>query len=133
VLFGPPGCLYPERSSVPGRYAKAAAKRIGRDATASADRFDWSRRVDEANAYKRFWLPALTALGYPHSRWHDMRHGFAVSSLDAENVRDVSRWLGHAKISTTMDIYAAVLRTETGGKASPSKRPEPLGTDNGCL
>jgi hypothetical protein len=79
---------------------------------------------------KRFWLPALDALGYPHSRWHDLRHAAAVSTLATENIRDVSRWLGHAKISTTMDIYAAVLKSETGGKASPTSRPEPLPADN---
>ncbi|WP_353618554.1 tyrosine-type recombinase/integrase [Arthrobacter sp. SLBN-53] len=83
-----------------------------------------------ANVYKRFWLPALDALGLPHSRWHDLRHAAAVSTLATENVRDVSRWLGHAKISTTMDIYAAVLKTENTGKVSPSARPVPLPADN---
>lgn len=42
----------------------------------------------------------------------------------------MSRWLGHAKISTNMDIYAAVLKSETGGKANPSTRPRPLPTTN---
>lgn len=114
----------------PGRYSKAAAKGMGRTVSDSADRFDWTRPIDEQNVYKRFWLPALDALGLPHSRWHDLRHGFSVAALAAENVRDVSRWLGHAKISTTMDIYAAVLKSETGGKASPTSRPAPLAADN---
>lgn len=125
----------PRAPLFPGRYSKAAAKaRASAEGqaspTTSAQRFDWTRPIDEQNVYKRFWLPALDALGLPHSRWHDLRHSAAVSTLATEHVRDVSRWLGHAKISTTMDIYAAVLRSENGGKASPSTRPVPLQADN---
>ncbi|SHX16096.1 Uncharacterised protein [Mycobacteroides abscessus subsp. abscessus] len=29
-----------------------------------------------------------------------------------------------------MDIYAAVLKSETGGKTNPSTRPQPLPTNN---
>lgn len=120
----------PRAPLFPGRFGKAAAKQIGRDASESEDRFDWSRPIDEANVYKRFWLPALDALGYPHSRWHDLRHSAAVSTLATEHIRDVSRWLGHAKISTTMDIYAAVIKSETGGKSTPTTRPVPLPAEN---
>jgi integrase len=128
----PNGEPNPRAPLFPGRLSKAAAQQQGRKAADSADRFDWTRPIDEQNVYKRFWLPALAALGYSHSRWHDMRHGFAVVSLSGagENVRDVSRWLGHAKISTTMDIYAQVLKTETGGKANPLPRPAALPTGN---
>lgn len=125
----------PRAPLFPGRYSKSAAKAMASaegqaSPTTSAQRFDWTRPIYQQNVYKRFWLPALDALGLPHSRWHDLRHSAAVSSLATENVRDVSRWLGHAKISTTMDIYAAVLRSENGGKASPSTRPVPLAADN---
>lgn len=125
----------PRAPLFPGRFSKAAAKAQASaesqaSPTTSAQRFDWSRPIDGQNVYKRFWLPALDALGLPHSRWHDLRHSAAVSTLATEHVRDVSRWLGHAKISTTMDIYAAVLRSENGGKASPSTRPVPLQADN---
>ncbi|BDE15162.1 MULTISPECIES: tyrosine-type recombinase/integrase [Mycobacterium] len=120
----------PRAPLFPGRFAKAAASTAGRNTGDSADRFDWTRPIDEQNVYRRFWLPALDALGFPHSRWHDLRHSAAVSTLATEHVRDVSRWLGHAKISTTMDIYAAVLKTETGGKSSPTTRPVPLPADN---
>ena len=66
--------------------------------------FDWTRPIDETMVYKRYWLPARAALNLPHSRWHDLRHAFAVTSLQGEHYRDVSRWLGHSKISTTLDI-----------------------------
>ncbi|CPV51988.1 tyrosine-type recombinase/integrase [Mycobacteroides abscessus] len=120
----------PRAPLFPGPLSRKAGKALGRKVSDSADMFDWTRPIDEQNVYKRFWLPALDALGYPHSRWHDLRHGFSVSALEGENVRDVSRWLGHAKISTTMDIYAAVLKSETGGKTNPSTRPQPLPTNN---
>lgn len=120
----------PRAPLFPGRLSRKAGKALGRKASDSTEMFDWTRPLNEQNVYKRFWLPALDDLGYPHSRWHDLRHGFSVAALERENVRDVSRWLGHAKISTTMDIYAAVLKSEIGGKANPSARPRPLPTDN---
>ena len=73
--------------------------------------------------YKRYWLPALAALGLPHSRWHDLRHALSVTSLAGEHYRDVSRWLGHSKISTTLDIYASVIASEDTAKAAPLTRP----------
>jgi integrase len=87
--------------------------------------FDWLKPIDESMVYKRYWLPALHALGLPHSRWHDMRHTFATHSLQREHYRDVSRWLGHSKVSTTLDIYAANIPSEDTVKASPTVRPVP--------
>jgi integrase len=52
-----------------------------------------------------------------------MRHTLAVMSLQGDHYRDVSRWLGHSKISTTLDIYANVISSEDGGKAAPLPRP----------
>jgi integrase len=70
----------------PGRYSKAAAIQMGRTVSDTNDRFDWSRPIDEQNVYKRFWLPALDALQLPHSRWHDLRHSAAVSTLATEHI-----------------------------------------------
>ena len=41
-----------------------------------------------------------------HIRWHDLRHSCA-SALILKNwsMKDISEWLGHADISTTMNIY----------------------------
>jgi integrase len=73
------------------RFAKAAARAKASaegqtSPTTSAQRFDWSRPIDVQNVYKRFWLPALDALGLPHSRWHDLRHSAAVSTLATEHM-----------------------------------------------
>lgn len=45
----------------------------------------------------------------PHIRWHDLRHSTA-SILLARNwgIKDISEWLGHSNISTTMNIYEHV-------------------------
>ncbi len=42
----------------------------------------------------------------PHIRWHDLRHT-AASLLLVKNwsMKDISEWLGHADIGTTMNIY----------------------------
>jgi integrase len=48
--------------------------------------------------------------GLPRIRFHDLRHTFASGLLAAgENPVEVSRILGHAKVSTTMNIYAHVM------------------------
>lgn len=42
----------------------------------------------------------------PHIRWHDLRHSCASMLLTKGwNMKAISEWLGHADISTTMDIY----------------------------
>lgn len=114
----------PKAPLFPGRLSRHAGKELGRNVTDSADMFDWSRPLDETMVYKRYWLPALKALELPHSRWHDLRHTFATDAIqNGENIRDVSRWLGHSKISTTLDIYAGVLAGEDTAKAAPTARP----------
>ena len=110
----------------PGRLPRAEGKALGRKVSDPADMFDWTEPIDETHVYKRYWLPALKALGLPHSRWHDHRHTFATYAIQSgENIRDVSRWLGHSKISTTLDIYASVLANEDNAKAAPTSRPVP--------
>lgn len=114
----------PKAPLFPGRLSRAAGKALGRNVTESFDMFDWSRPLDETMVYKRYWLPALKALELPHSRWHDLRHTFATDAIqNGENIRDVSRWLGHSKISTTLDIYANVIAGEDNAKATQTARP----------
>lgn len=77
------------------------------------------------NLRKRYLYPALAALELPNARWHDLRGTFAVMSLQGDYYRNVSRWLGHEKISTTLDIYASVIPSEHGGKRAPLPEPTP--------
>lgn len=50
---------------------------------------------------------AVTRLGLPRQRFHDLRHAYATLMLaDGEELAVVSRALGHADLSTTADVYA---------------------------
>ncbi len=51
----------------------------------------------------------LAAAGLPEMRYHELRHG-AVSSMAAQGIpaRTTMEILGHAQISTAMNVYAHV-------------------------
>jgi integrase len=47
--------------------------------------------------------------GLPHYRVHDVRHTFATLMLElGESPKTVQTRLGHASITTTLDIYSHV-------------------------
>lgn len=51
----------------------------------------------------------VRAAGLPAIRLHDVRHSYATAALAAgERMEVVSRRLGHATVSVTMNIYAHV-------------------------
>ncbi len=106
----------PKAPLFPARLSRQHGKALGRNVTNPMDCFDWARPIDQQNLYKCYWLPALKALGFPHMVARDMRHMCAIESLRGDHYRDVSRWLGHAKISTKLDIYAANITGEGRGK-----------------
>ena len=48
-------------------------------------------------------------IGAPYSRVHDLRHTFAVLSLqNGDDVKTVQTNLGHASASFTLDVYGHV-------------------------
>jgi integrase len=59
-------------------------------------------------SFRRNYLQdALTNAGLPAMRFHDLRHTAASLWLAAGfKPYEVSRWLGHANVSTTDSIYA---------------------------
>lgn len=45
----------------------------------------------------------------PHIRWHDLRHSTASMLIEKGwSMKDISEWLGHADIGTTMNIYGHI-------------------------
>lgn len=51
----------------------------------------------------------LQANNLPHIRWHDLRHSCASILIEKGwNLKDISEWLGHSDISTTMNIYGHI-------------------------
>ena len=105
----------------PGR-TNAGGHRNGRAAVPAARRptaLDFSEPIDLSTFCRRIFAPALAAVGLPvstpaHSgkaaiqgvRLHDLRHSAAVAWLTAGvQVAQVSRWLGHAQPTITLNVY----------------------------
>ncbi|MDN4489248.1 tyrosine-type recombinase/integrase [Demequina sp. SYSU T00068] len=59
----------------------------------------------------RVWKHQKTSCGLPHAlRLHDLRHFYASSLIaSGENVLTIQRRLGHARASTTLDVYGHAL------------------------
>ena len=48
-------------------------------------------------------------LGMPEERFHDLRHSFAVVSIESgDDIKTVQSNLGHATASFTLDVYGHV-------------------------
>jgi len=62
------------------------------------------------NLLARSFRPLLAKAGLPSIRFHDLRHTAATLLLTAnEHPKVAQERLGHAKVSTTLDIYSHVL------------------------
>lgn len=60
------------------------------------------------NRFKRI----VSSIGLEHTRFHDLRHSYAVNALQAgDSVKAVQEQLGHYSSAFTMDTYAAVSNT----------------------
>lgn len=54
----------------------------------------------------------VASIGRPQVRFHDLRHSYAISALQAgDSVKNVQEQLGHYSSAFTMDVYAAVSDT----------------------
>ena len=67
---------------------------------------------------REIWKPALAAAGLPPATtFHDLRHTFASTALaEGVPISEVSRWLGHKSITTTVDLYGHLV-PEASGRA----------------
>ena len=79
---------------------------------------------------REIWKPALTAVGLlPDTTFHDLRHTFASTALaEGVPISEVSRWLGHKSITTTVDLYGHLV-PEASGRARDAldRRLRPAG------
>lgn len=58
--------------------------------------------------YKNFKAIARE-IGVPEARFHDLRHSFAVLSLESgDDIKTVQENLGHATVSFTLDVYGHI-------------------------
>ncbi|GAA1594179.1 site-specific integrase [Actinomadura kijaniata] len=67
---------------------------------------------------KKIWKPAIIAVDLPpDTTFHDLRHTFAsVALANGVPISEVSRWLGHKSITTTVDLYGHLV-PEASGRA----------------
>lgn len=69
---------------------------------------DTGKYLVEITVYKSL-KKVFAGIGLPESRFHDLRHSYAVALLEADvDVKTLQNNLGHSNISTTLDIYAHV-------------------------
>lgn len=116
----------------PGRLNRHSAKLLGRKFSDPMDMLDWDNPIVCQFVYETNFNKALTKLAesgaipsdLTRARWHDLRHSFAVMSLSGgEHYMQVSKWLGHATFTLTLDTYGDYISTVEGGKAAPLARP----------
>jgi integrase len=67
---------------------------------------------------REIWKPALAVSGLlADTTFHDLRHTFASTALaEGVPISEVSRWLGHKSITTTVDLYGHLV-PEASGRA----------------
>ncbi|MFC1838519.1 tyrosine-type recombinase/integrase [Thermodesulfobacteriota bacterium] len=63
--------------------------------------------IDGDNLRKRVFKKALEKAKLRHIRIHDLRHTYAtLRIMKGDNIKDVSKQLGHHSIKITLDIYS---------------------------
>ncbi len=117
-----------------GRFYKPKTKKSRRKIDLSPQMLnqlaDWKRQCPESelnlifpngkgnpincnNLYNRVYLPAIEKAGIPRLTFHALRHTFASILIDQkENIKYIQNQLGHAKASTTLDIYSHLMKTD---------------------
>ena len=85
--------------------------------------FDWAEPCDFDGLHAKVLRPALAEVGLEGTRLHDLRHTFAALQLSAGvHFMQVSKWLGHAKDTLTLDVSGEWIPEEV----APNTLPEPV-------
>lgn len=69
---------------------------------------DTGRNLSAQTVYLHF-KKLIAAAGYPDTRFHDLRHSYAVAALQAgDDIKTVQENLGHHAAAFTLDVYGHV-------------------------
>lgn len=69
--------------------------------------------IKKENLIRRYFEPALKAAGLPMMRFHDLRHTYASLLIEqGENIKYISNQLGHTNPTTTLNIYAHLIKQD---------------------
>lgn len=80
---------------------------------------DLGAHLKHVTVYKAF-KRIVTDMGFPDTRFHDLRHSYAVASIrSGDDIKTVQENLGHATASFTLDVYGHV--TEQMKQASAAR------------
>ncbi len=122
-----PGHGFTEPKSASGRRAVkispelAAILREHREATGgrAGDLIfdnDTGNPIDATNMLAREFRPVLERAGLRQVRFHDLRHTYAaLQTASDENFKFIQQQMGHASITTTMDLYGHLLPEASEG------------------
>lgn len=121
--------------------AESSNRKAHRQASALADltvgeagarlRLDWAVPVRHATFYKAVYRPAVlranriaSATGAPTAllpagvSWHALRHTYASLCIAAGRPPlEIARFMGHAKVTTTLAVYAHLFNTDDHAEA----------------
>ena len=66
------------------------------------------RHLKPQNVYREF-KRVVAAIGTPNTRFHDLRHSYAVAAIrSGDDIKTVQENLGHATAAFTLDVYGHV-------------------------
>jgi integrase len=68
--------------------------------------------LDPNELVRRHYYPALETAELPRIRFHDLRHTYSLKIEQGENIIYISNQMGHSKVSTTLDIYGHMIKTD---------------------
>lgn len=79
---------------------------------------EWNGRYISANTMRNHFIRCATSIGRPDLRVHDLRHTFAVLSLEqGVDAKTLSHNLGHASVAFTLNVYGHVWESMGRGAA----------------
>ena len=106
LLLGPPKTSSSLRDiPLPGALTRML-RPLGRQASPDFFVVSGSSTPYEPRYYRAYFRRLLARLGIPPVRFHALRHSFATRCIQSRcDYKTVSAILGHASISTTLDLY----------------------------